>query len=100
MLDEGRVTAKIYKGFIKGKYHLFTLAYYMEGQFKKENFGSLNDAIARGKQVTASLEFLRVTHGDVAEIERQRVRQQLEEYCGMDTGGMLWILESLRQSVA
>ena len=55
VLDEGGVTAKIYKGFIKGKYDLFTLAYYMEGQFKKENFGNLDDAVARGKQVIRQL---------------------------------------------
>jgi hypothetical protein len=35
-----------------------------------------------------SLEFLRVTYGEVSEEERQRVRRQLEEYCcGRDTGG-------------
>ena len=48
---------------------------------------------------TASLEFLRVTHGDVAEDERQRVRQQLDQYCGLDTEGMIWILEALRNLV-
>jgi hypothetical protein len=55
VLDEGGVTAKIYKGFIKGKYDLFTLAYYMDGLFKKENFGCLDDAIARGKKVIRQL---------------------------------------------
>ena len=55
VLDEGGVTAKIYKGFIKGKYDLFTLAYYMDGQFRKENFGSVDDAIARGKKVIRQL---------------------------------------------
>lgn len=55
VLDQGGVTAKIYKGFIKGKYDLFTLAYYMDGQLKKANFGSLDDAIARGKQVIRQL---------------------------------------------
>ena len=46
---------------------------------------------------TASLEFLRVTHGDVAVGERQRVRRQLADYCGLDTMGMIWILEALRK---
>ena len=55
VLDEGGVTAKIYKGLIKGKYDLFTLAYYMDGQFRKENFGSLDDALARGKKVIRQL---------------------------------------------
>lgn len=55
VLDEGGVTAKIYKSFIKGKYDLFTLAYYMDGRFKKENFGSVDDAIERGKKVIRQL---------------------------------------------
>ena len=46
---------------------------------------------------TASMEFLRVTFGDVPEAERQRVRRQLEAYCGQDTEGMLWIVEALEQ---
>lgn len=29
--------------------------------------------------------------------ERQRVRGQLERFCGRDTMGMLWIVEALRQ---
>jgi hypothetical protein len=45
---------------------------------------------------TASLEFLRMTFGEVAEEERQRVRRQLEEYCGQDTEGMIWIVDALR----
>ncbi len=45
----------------------------------------------------ASLEFLRVSFGDVSEMERQKVRQQLEQYCGLDTQGMVWILERLQK---
>jgi hypothetical protein len=45
----------------------------------------------------ASLEFMRVTFGDVPDDERQRVREQLEAYCGLDTEGMLWIVEALRK---
>jgi len=48
---------------------------------------------------TASLEFLRVTYGEVSEEERQRVRRQLEDYCGRDTEGMVWIVGTLRQLV-
>lgn len=54
-MEEGGVTAKIYKSFIKDKYDLFTLAYYMDGKFLKENFGQLDDAIARGKKVIRQL---------------------------------------------
>jgi hypothetical protein len=52
-------------------------------------------AIQEGGQ--ASLEYLRVTHGGVAEDERQRVRQSLEQYCGLDTEGMIWIVDALRR---
>jgi hypothetical protein len=44
----------------------------------------------------ASREFLRVTFGDVSEAERKRVRQALETYCGLDTEGMIWMLDALR----
>lgn len=37
--------------------------------------------------VMASQEFLRVTFGEVTDAERQRVRRQLEQYCGRDTEG-------------
>ncbi|OQB94236.1 MAG: hypothetical protein BWX84_00285 [Verrucomicrobia bacterium ADurb.Bin118] len=46
---------------------------------------------------TASLEFLRVHFGGVAEAERQKVRGQLERYCSQDTEGMIWITDALRQ---
>lgn len=44
----------------------------------------------------ASREFLRVIFGDVSESERKRVRRTLEKYCGQDTEGMVWILDSLK----
>jgi len=31
--------------------------------------------------------------------ERQRVRRQLERYCGRDTEGMVWIVEALLGAV-
>ena len=45
---------------------------------------------------TASLEFLRVTFGDVDEKERQRVRRDLETYCSLDTEWMILIYDKLR----
>jgi hypothetical protein len=44
---------------------------------------------------TASKEFLRVTFGEVEGAERRRVREQLEQYCGRDTEGMIWITDAL-----
>jgi hypothetical protein len=45
----------------------------------------------------ASREFLRVTFGDVTVAERRRVRQHLEEYCGLDTMGMVLIVQELKK---
>ncbi|MFZ1976860.1 MAG: hypothetical protein WAV76_02800 [Bacteroidota bacterium] len=49
---------------------------------------------------TASNEYIRVTFGDgVSEKERNKVRKNLEEYCGLDTYGMVEIVEKLRKTV-
>jgi len=48
---------------------------------------------------TASREFLRVTFGDVPAAERAKTRRQLEEYCALDTSGMISVLEALQSSV-
>jgi hypothetical protein len=37
-----------------------------------------------------------MTFDDVPEHERHRVRQQLEADCGLDTEGMIWIVDALR----
>ena len=49
---------------------------------------------------TASREFLRVTHGQVTAAERRRVRQHLEEYCGLDTLGMVQIVDKIKCLIA
>jgi hypothetical protein len=46
---------------------------------------------------TASLEYLRVTFGDVGEKEREEVRLQLEAYCALDTAGMILIVGELNK---
>lgn len=43
----------------------------------------------------ASREFLRVTFGEVLKAELAKVRQQLEDYCGLDTEGMVKIVGEL-----
>jgi hypothetical protein len=48
----------------------------------------------------ASREFLRVTFGDVTDAESHRVRQHLEEYCALDTLGMVQIVDKLKQLTA
>ncbi len=47
----------------------------------------------------ASREFLRVTFGDVTAAERRRVRRDLEEYCALDTLGMVQIVERLKELI-
>jgi hypothetical protein len=47
----------------------------------------------------ANMEFLRVHFGDVTAAERQKVREQLERYCGQDTEGMIWLVDALRGAV-
>lgn len=44
----------------------------------------------------ASIAFLDVTYGDVPDEVRDKVRQGLEKYCGLDTEGMVWIVDRLR----
>ncbi|HEY5909969.1 MAG TPA: DUF2779 domain-containing protein, partial [Verrucomicrobiae bacterium] len=48
---------------------------------------------------TASREYLRVTFGNSEPTERDRVYHPLEEYCGLDTGGMWHIISALRNLV-
>jgi len=45
----------------------------------------------------ASDEFMRVTFGNVSEAERKKVRKNLEEYCGLDTMGMVDIVRKLER---
>jgi hypothetical protein len=47
---------------------------------------------------SASIEFMRVTFGDASNAERTKVRKQLEQYCGLDTFGMLKIVLRLERS--
>jgi len=47
----------------------------------------------------ASVAFQAVTYGDVPEEERQKVRSNLEEYCALDTEGMIWIVDKLKEIV-
>ena len=47
----------------------------------------------------ASIAFQAVTYGNVSEEERNKVRSDLEKYCGLDTEGMIWIVDSLREKL-
>ncbi|MFC1968315.1 hypothetical protein ACFLVX_02855 [Chloroflexota bacterium] len=43
----------------------------------------------------ASITFLAATYGDMPDAEREKVMSDLEEYCGRDTEGMIWIVDEL-----
>ncbi|MFH1552136.1 MAG: DUF2779 domain-containing protein [Candidatus Omnitrophota bacterium] len=43
--------------------------------------------------------FLKLVRGDVSEKERKKIRDDLEKYCGLDTEGMIWILDELKKLV-
>ena len=56
--------------------------------------------IAEGQM--ASLSYLYITHGTIdgkkaSADEIKKIRKDLEEYCGLDTGGMILIIEKLRE---
>ena len=53
--------------------------------------------IADGK--LASIQFEKVTYGEVSDEERNKVRSDLEKYCALDTKGMTWIVDKLRELV-
>lgn len=57
--------------------------------------GKSYDGLEISEGGTASLEYLRVTFGDVDEKERQKVRRDLATYCALDTEGMMLIVEEL-----
>ncbi len=45
----------------------------------------------------ASLKFMEAAFGNRCEEERQKIRANLLAYCGQDTGGMIEIINRLRQ---
>lgn len=45
----------------------------------------------------ASISFLSATFGDMPNAERVKVMNDLEQYCGRDTEGMVWIVDKLRE---
>jgi len=45
----------------------------------------------------ASLEYERVTYGDIEDSERLKVREALEKYCKMDTWAEVEIVKSLQE---
>ena len=48
---------------------------------------------------TASVEYLRMSLGEMAEHEAHKIRQSLKAYCARDTEGLAWIVNKLREMV-
>jgi len=51
--------------------------------------------IANGED--ASLAFLEATYGDVSDEMRNKIREDLQKYCGLDSEGMVWIIDRLKE---
>ena len=45
----------------------------------------------------ASIAFQAVTYNDVPEEVRNQIREDLEKYCSLDTEGMIWIVDKLKE---
>jgi len=54
------------------------------------------DQLAIQDGTTASLQFLRATFGATSPHECAAIRDRLDEYCGLDTLGMVWITDGLQ----
>ncbi|MDD5691641.1 MAG: DUF2779 domain-containing protein [Candidatus Omnitrophica bacterium] len=48
----------------------------------------------------ASISYLNVTFGKVSDEEKAKTRKELEKYCCLDTKGMVWIGEKLKELIA
>ncbi|MGA9451852.1 MAG: DUF2779 domain-containing protein [Verrucomicrobiia bacterium] len=59
--------------------------------------GTGYDHLAIQDGTTASLQFLRATFGNVSVEERANIRKQLDDYCHLDTFGMIHIVDALRR---
>ena len=45
----------------------------------------------------ASLAFLDIAFSSIPASEKKKLRESLEKYCGLDTEGMVWIVERLEE---
>jgi hypothetical protein len=47
----------------------------------------------------ASRAYLDMTFGDIGADEKKKIREDLEEYCGLDTEAMVWIVKKLEEII-
>jgi hypothetical protein len=50
-----------------------------------------------GAGMDASIAYERVTYGDTTEEARAQVRADLLKYCRLDSEGMIWIVDKLKE---
>lgn len=58
------------------------------------------DKLAIQEGETAGLRFLEMVYGNLPDAQRRKIRADLQAYCGLDTLGMVWIVDRLRELVA
>jgi hypothetical protein len=58
------------------------------------------DDLEVAEGMIASLKFVESTFGNISEKERKKIRADLLNYCGQDTGCMIAILKKLNEIVA
>jgi len=49
--------------------------------------------------MSASLTFLDIISNHVLDEERIKIRKDLEKYCALDTEGMIWIVDKLKELI-
>ena len=54
------------------------------------------DDLSIGDGKSASLAYTKTLTGKLSEAEIKKIRRNLEEYCGLDTEGMIWMLEKIK----
>ena len=50
-----------------------------------------------GAGMDASIAYEKITYGEATDEERKKVREDLLKYCKLDTEGMIWIVNKLRE---
>ena len=47
--------------------------------------------------MTASIRYVEAEFGNCSDTKRKKIRSSLEKYCGLDTEGMIWIIDELKR---
>ncbi len=61
--------------------------------------GTSYDHLDISDGIDASLAFLDIISNNVPEEERIKIRKDLEKYCSLDTEGMIWIVDKLKELI-